>query len=191
MPYQIVHISTNPEPVNQTPTFVGRNATIQKWLIKLGLIKEYTAPEGQEVKFSHSLISPVKIQDIVKDQVGLLRMNKLQPLCIFIGSKDYVDLCEYADLHLIEQVSYVESVKLLEDFHRTVPTLDSESLNEKIFEIVCRETDDYVNKKIKRMPGSLIVSGYKFLNLPLVILPWLSGVFVSPNLDAEPNTTII
>jgi len=191
MAYRVFHIFSNVSAEENDVSYLPKNPFVQKILIKLGLIT--LKPTKEPVMgFAHSVVSPYKIQEVIQEQVVLLRENKLEPICIFIGSKDYTNLCEYADFSLIQQVSYIESVKLLEEFSTSAPTsLTETSLNSRIFELLNEQTSTLINKSFKRIPGSLIVSGYKFLNLPLVILPWLSGVFVAPDLNSEPNTTMI
>lgn len=191
MAYRIFHVTTHATTKPTTQQYQIRHKFVERLLSKLGLISVAEAPEDG-LSFAHSVLSPVKIQEITKDQIALLRSHNLDPLCIFIGSKDYVQICEYADVKLIEQVSYVETLRMLEEFQQTVPgSLTDTEMNRRVFEVLNKESKDLINQQFKRIPGSLIVSGYKFLNLPLIILPWLSGVFVAPNLSAEPNTTLI
>jgi len=193
MPYQIFHIFTKQVNREAEKRYTVKNSLLTKSLIRLGIIKEISA-EASNVSFSYSFVSPVKIQEIIKDQVAHLRSTKLEPMCIFIGSKDYTELCEYADLSLIQQFSYIESVRILEEIKQAAPLSSTDQkVNGKVFELLINQNHGLINQKIQRIPGSLIVSGYRFLDLPLIILPWLSGVFVAPDLsqDVEPNTTII
>jgi len=196
MAYRIFHIFTNsPTPSSTEQSYTVKHPLVRKILLRLGVLKPLVkAPDSDSFHFRHSVLSPLKLQEIIKDQVAHLRSHQLSPICIFIGSQDYVQMCEYSDLSLIEQVSYVESIKLVEEFSRTFPVSSNDTeIKQKVFEFIAKESQSLLNKQYQRLPGSLIVSGYKFLNLPLVILPWLSGVFVAPDLsDAPaPNTTII
>jgi hypothetical protein len=191
MSYRIFHIFTNTLPPESAPSYRVKSRLLERILSKLGLLVE-VEQHPEPVSFAHSVLSPAKIQEVTKDQIALLRTNQLEPLCIFIGSKDYVQLCEYADFQLIQQVSYIETLKLLEEFTQTLPLSNQDTeINRKVFELVSKESKNLINHQLKRIPGSLVVSGYKFLNLPMIILPWLSGVFVAPNLSTEPNTTVI
>jgi len=191
MAYRILHIFQNNDTAEESYEFTS--PLLQRLLIKLGILKKKNNVK-QKLEFHHTAISPQKLTEVIKDQVAHLRSNKLSPLCIFIGSQDYINLCEYSSLSLIEQISYIESIKILEEIKTSVPmSQDESSLNTKALDIIGNSTKNLINRKYKRIPGSLIVSGYKFLNLPIIILPWLSGVFVSPDLSEppEPNTTFI
>lgn len=191
--YRILHIFSNSDTAQQESEFTVKNTFIEVVLTRLGWIKKKALPTSS-LQFGHSIVRPSRIQEIIKDQVAHLRTYKLNPLCIFIGSQDYSDLCEYADFSLIRQVSYIESVRTFEEIQTMAPQSSQEQgINGKIFEAVLNQHKDLINKKFQRIPGSLIVSGYRFLDLPLIILPWLSGVFVAPDLseDVEPNTTMI
>ena len=187
--YRIFHIFQEVSIIPEK-SYVLKNETLKKILLKLNLIKEAPVVKN-DVHFSHSIISPIELQKVIQEQITLLRMNNLEPFCIFIGNKDYSDLCEYSDLNLIQQVSYLDSISLIEEFQKTIPTATDPSLNSKVFDFIKKETSDMLYRKVQQLPGSLIASGYKFLNVPLVILPWLGGVFVAPNLSSQPNTTLI
>lgn len=193
MAYRIFHIFTNSSVKEDTQNYKVENKFFEKILLSLGVIKKEDSVKS-DLKFQHSVISPSKLQDIIKDQIAHLRVNNLEPFCIFIGSQDYVNICEYADFGIIEKVSYVENIKLLEEVTKTIPlSMNDGEISRKMFEFANLESRGLINRQQKRIPGSLIVSGYTFLSLPLVILPWLSGVFVTPDMSESPppNTTFI
>jgi len=190
MAYRVFHIFSKPADPEDVVAYKPSSSFVKNILLKLGLLKE-TKQASPSLSFAHSVVSPLELQKVIKEQMTLLRLNKLEPFCIFIGSRDYSDLCEYADIHLIQQVSHIDTIQLFEEFTKTLPLSKEHAINAKMLDLVQHETSALHNRQIHRLPGSLIVSGYKFLNLPIIILPWLGGVFVAPSLATPPNTTLI